>query len=430
MHEKIIVMKDFQLNSPIDLIGGFWPPDNKDDTTSGTLGSQGGRLYLSVSPKLHRLSKEELHESVMAFGGGTKWQRIDVLQGQTKEGPCTLLDLIESTDKGLLDVPNSLEIAAPVWRVGMALMGLHLASDEAEVLDGAAFYITKIKNMLPLAGQLQMTEEGVTYTSPYKALNYFSFKSAALEAEVICEIFAQGTSRFQSVPRVRIVPTKPRSLAWYWMIGPRLENFFSLILGTSVSLKGVQLFQDKEVGWLVKRFQTRDEKIIYANWVRCEPQQMAAALDKWLEVPEDSRPVETIVLNVLRKSSLFVETEFLSLAQALEGYGRIRFSTAHSKKKLIFADGIQQTYDLLSPDFAAKLLGEKAKFVSKVVQTRNYFTHLGSMKKAEVVSDGRLFFLNERLQAFIRCVMLIDLGIPESALREPILYQATRWKEL
>lgn len=423
-------MKEFHLNSPVDLIGGFWPPDDKDDTTSGTLSSQSGRLYLSVSPRLKRLSKDELRESMMAFDGGTKWQRIAVLQGQTKEGRCTLLDLIESTNKSLVDVPNSLEIVAPVWRVGMALMGLHLASDEAEVLDGAAFYITKITNMLPFAGQLQMTQEGITYTSPFKAFNYFSFKSAALEAEIICEIFARGTSRFQSVPRIRVVPTKPRSLAWHWMIGPRLENFFSLILGTSVSLKGVQLFQNKEVGWLVKRFQTREEKIVYANWVRCEPQQIAAALEKWLAVSEDSRPVETIVLNVLRKSSLFVETAFLGLAQALEGFGRIRFSKAGSKKKLTFASGIAQTYDLLTSAFANKLLGDRDQFVRKVVQTRNYFTHLGSIKKTDVVDGGKLFFLNERLQAFIRCVMLIDLGIPESALQEPILYQAMRWKQL
>ena len=43
---------------------------------------------------------------------------------------------------------------------------------------------------------------------------------------------------------------------------------------------------------------------------------------------------------------------------------------------------------------------------------------------------GELFLLNQRLHAFLRCVMLIDLGIPESALKEPILYQSTRWKLL
>jgi hypothetical protein len=422
-------MKEFQLNSHIDQVGGFWPPDDDKSITNGTLSSQGGRLYLSVSPKFQRLTDDELYEALMSNGSGTAWPRIGVLQGHTGEGRCTLVDLIQSTSKSVLNQPNSLKITAPVWRVGAAVMGLHIASDEAEVLDGAGYYISKIKNMLPSPGQFQMTEEGITYTTPFKALNYFTFRSVPLDADVICEIFARGHSRFQSVPRIRIVPTTLRSLAWFSMIGPRLENFFSLILGTSVSLKSVQLFQGKEDGWLVKRFQTREEKIVHSNWVNCAPQQMAAALEKWLMFPEDQRPVETVVLNVLRKSSLFVETEFLGLAQALEGYGRIRFSKLGGKK-LTFASGIEQTYDLLTLDFAKKLLGDRGTFVRKVVQTRNYFTHLGSPKKADVVDDGKLFFVNERLHALIRCVMLLDLGIPESGLQDPIFYQATRWKEL
>jgi hypothetical protein len=423
-------MSDFQLNSQIDLIGGFWPPDNKDDITSGTLSTQSGRLYLSVSPKAKRLSQEELHEAMMNFGGSAKWKRIDVLHGHTKEGICTVLDLIENTDDGTVDVPHSLEISAPRWRVGMAIMGLHIDSDEADVLSGAAYYITKIRNMLPLAGSFEVTQDAFTYTYPFKALNFFSFDSAALDAKVVCEIFARGKSRLESFPRIRVVSSKPKSLSWFWAIGPRLENFFSLILGTSVSLKSVRVFKDKEMGWLVKRFQTREEKIVHANWVRCEPQQMADALGKWLAGPEDHRPVETILLNVLRKSSLFVETAFLGLAQALEGFGRIHFAKPGGKKKLTFASGIEQTYDLLTPDFANKRLGDRDTFVRKVVETRNHFTHLGSVKKANVVDDGKLFFVNERLHAFIRCVMLLDLGLPESALRDPILYQATRWKEL
>jgi hypothetical protein len=423
-------MSDFQLNSPIDLVGGFWPPDNKDDITSGTLSSQNGRMYLSVSPETKRLNQVELHDAMMNFGDSANWKRIDALHGHTKEGACTLLDLIENTDNGLLDVPHSLEISAPRWRVGMAVMGLHIDSDDVDVLDGAAFYITKIRNMLPLAGSFHVTQDAFTYSYPFKALNFFSFNSAALDAEVICEIFARGKSRLESFPRIRVVPRTPKSLAWFWAIGPRLENFFSLILGTSVSLKSVRVFKDKEMGCLVKRFQTREEKIVHANWVRCEPQQMADALGKWLAVPEDHRPVETILLNVLRKSSLFVETAFLGLAQALEGFGRIRFSKPGGKKGPTFASGIEQTYDLLTLDFAKKLLGDRDTFVRKVVQTRNYFTHLGSPKKADVVDDGKLFFVNERLHAFIRCVMLLDLGIPESALQDPIFYQATRWKEL
>jgi len=36
--------------------------------------------------------------------------------------------------------------------------------------------------------------------------------------------------------------------------------------------------------------------------------------------------------------------------------------------------------------------------------------------------------MNQKLHAFLRCVMLLELGIPEADLQNPILYQATRWR--
>jgi hypothetical protein len=341
-------------------------------------------------------------------------------------------------------------------------MGLHLDSAEAESLDGAAFYFTKIDKWLPKAGILRLTDEGMNYVSPSKALQVFKFDSTSLEAEVICEVFS---IQMKSVPRIRITPQKRQSLDWFVSIGPRLENFFTLFLGTSVSLKAVQLFQgERNSGWLVQKWRSRREKVNYRSWVRCQPEEIVSALTKWLAVPKEQRPVEQTVLGMVRKSSLFVETEFLALAQALEGFGRLRFQggpvqkdefkTGLAKVKEVlcglwgkdseitkrcsdalstaneasYAQRIEQTYDLLSGDFAVKLLGDKSQFVSRVKQTRNYFTHLGIRKQTAVTDDGgELFLLNQRLHALLRCVMLLDLGIAEDRLKEPILYQATRW---
>lgn len=422
-------MTKYGLNSAVDIIGAFWPPDKPNDVTTGSLSSQDNRLYFLAAPVYkQKLSDEELLRQFEAWGSYTDWKEIDALHGQTKEGHCTLLDLVEHTTDGLVDHAKRLEISAARWRVGSAIIGLHVGSGETEDLDGAAYYHSKIKNLLPRADSIRLTQEGMTRVAPLQARNYFSFSSIELQAEIICEVFA-GTEKQKSVPRIRVLPRTLKSLNWFWRIGPRLESFFTLFLGTSVSLKSVQLFRGDEIGWLVRRFRSRQEKIGYQCFVRCEPHQMASALANWLAIPVSHRPIEKVVLNTLRKSSLFVETEFLGLAQALEGFARLRFETDPKAKRLTFADGIRQTYDLLSPDFADKLLDEKSIFTSRVLQTRNYFTHLGSRKGPSVVDDGKdLFLLNQRLHAFLRCVMLIDIGVPENVLREPILYQSTRWK--
>lgn len=458
-------MKIYRLDALPNVIGAFWSPENPNEVTTGTLSSLDGRLHLLASPSYRKLNADEIRAAASEFVTNRNARRIDSLFGQTEDGPCTLLYLIETLSDGLTDFVNSFQIVGERWRVGCAVMGLHIESAESESIDGAAFYLTKIHKWLPSPAKLRMTEEGISHISPSKALHFFRLDSASLQAEVICEVFA-GKKPDKSFPRIRIIPHKPKSLDWFVSIGPRLENFFSLLLGTSVSLKSVQLFQgDKKDGWFIKRMtRSSPEKVNIQNWVRCPGLQTAEALEKWFAVPDEQRPVEKTVLGMIRKSSLFTETEFLALVQALEGFGRLRFERdlipkAEFKKGLtklkealagIWGDSeitkrcsdvlnsaneasygqrIGQTYDLLSKEFATHLLGEQSEFVQKIVQTRNYFTHLGIRKGTAVVDDGNeLFFLNQRLHAFLRCVMLIDLGISEAALKEPISYQATKWK--
>jgi hypothetical protein len=458
-----IMKSKYRLNQTLELSGGFWPPGVPDAITTGTISSQRGRLHLLAAPTFNRLSDDELEKAFMSFGTFPEFEKIDALCGLTRTGKCTLLHLTAIDNRGVTDMPNRVQIDAVRRRVGVALMGLHVASAEDESLAGAAFYFTKINKWLPRAESSQFTNDGIIHISPFKSVQIFQFDSSSLRACVICEVFARN---MKSVPRIRIIPEKSQSLEWFASIGSRLENFFTLFLGTSVSLKAVQLFQGKEDdGWLIQKRKRRREKVNYASWVRCKNAEIALALAKWIAVPEDERPVEKTVLGMVRKSSLFVETEFLALAQALEGFGRLRFEKGlitkaefksgmaklrdalcalwgenseitkrcfdalSSSNEASYGQRLERTYDMLSPDFALQLLGERSPFVRRVVQTRNYLTHLGISKGTLVVDDGKeLFLLNRRLHAFLRCVMLIDLGMSENTLKEPILYQGTRWK--
>jgi hypothetical protein len=264
-----------------------------------------------------------------------------------------------------------------------------------------------------------------------------------------------------SVP-LRLKP-QPQSLEWFLELLPRFENFFSLFLGTSVVPKQVGLFQGDDTGWLVKPQRRKRQKTNLQLWVRCPPDIVARAMASWLAVPEDELAIEMTLLGTLRKSSLFVETEFLSLAQALEAFGRLRFNqplieaqkfkeglkqvkesirTAWGDAPVVercsqllnhanetsFADRLRQTCELLPAEFFQKNFGQQEEFTRSIVQTRNYFTHLGIKPGALVVQEGKdLFLLNQKLNALLRSVILIHLGVPFNYLLEPIAYQAKRW---
>jgi hypothetical protein len=174
-------MKKYRLNSAVDIIGAFWPPDNPNDFTTGSLSSRDNHLYFIAAPVFkQKLTDEELLRQFDAWALSRDWKEINVLKGESREGRCTLLHLVEHTSDGLVDHAKRSEISAAHWRVGSAIIGLHLESNESEDLDGAAFYLSKIKNLLPRADSIRLTQEGMTRVAPLQARNYFSFSSIEL----------------------------------------------------------------------------------------------------------------------------------------------------------------------------------------------------------------------------------------------------------
>jgi hypothetical protein len=314
------------------------------------------------------------------------------------------------------------------------VMGLHLESSEADILDTAAYYLTNIHHLLPSPWQTKMNAETMEHVVRIGPQEVFRCKSDYLSAEISCEIFAGGKNkikegvRIKPITRIKISPSKQRSVDWFAKLAFRLENFFSLILGTSIEIKQVQLFQGDQDGWLIQRVNRRKEEINRQKWVRCTYEKTAYALERWLAVPENDQVIELAFLETLRKKDLYQETEFLTLAQSLEGFGRVNFG-GNKRREAKFDDLIGSTYNLFAAKTAQEMVGDLDSFTKTVIQTRDYYTHLGNQKgNSAAKTMKQLFLLNKRLYAFLRGAMLISLGIPEEAFSQAIVYQATEWK--
>ena len=76
-----------------------------------------------------------------------------------------------------------------------------------------------------------------------------------------------------------------------------------------------------------------------------------------------------------------------------------------------------------------QLLRDPESFAQVVRQTRNFLTHAGTKRKTNVVSDpGKLFLLNQELQAFLRLLVLLHLEVPETLVFEPVFRQSRKWR--
>jgi hypothetical protein len=427
-------MAKYRVDGSFEMIGGFWKFDKPDDKFTGKLSSRSGLVEILTAPTYFDLDSDGLRDSMEAAIADVSSQTIPAICGFTEDNSCTLLRCLTMPGGGVTNFSTRQRVTAIRYRALSTVMGLHLESADAQSIDFGAFYLTKIHHLLPTPWTSKMEVGKTTYIVPTELKKVFSFQSIEMNAEVTCEIYAGGTSKIKrgawirSVPRIKVKPKHPQSVEWFTSIAFRVENFFTLFLGTSVELKHVRLFQGDNDGWVLQKVRRSVEKINFQTQVRCPFQMVEAALQKWLAVSEDKRPVELTLLAIMRKSDVFDETKFLSLAQALEGFGRIRFFSGRGKSPS-FEKLIEQTYDLLSAAFAVELLGDRDEFTTKLLQTRNYYTHLGSRRgRSATKTPKELFLFNHRLHAFLRCVMLIDLGVGEDYLKEPILYQANRWR--
>ena len=143
-------------------------------------------------------------------------------------------------------------------------------------------------------------------------------------------------------------------------------------------------------------------------------------MEKFLAFPEKERGLEKTVLGILRNSRLYSETAFLSIAQALEAFGRrhgantfVGKSEFRSQRRIIedyiehhvgnvelrarlkesvvhanersFAGQLQRTFEMISPEFFQQNFGEMTGLIRSVVRTRNFYTHLGSENQNSVV---------------------------------------------
>ena len=124
---------------------------------------------------------------------------------------------------------------------------------------------------------------------------------------------------------------------------------------------------------------------------------------------------------------MFVETEFLSLAQGLESLHRLTNSVAPTAK-VTFKSRIESLIARVSPDRARTLLGDPQLFEESLRKTRNFFTHPGIPKTTGVLTRPKeLFLFNQKLHAFLRLLMLLCVGFTEDVVFEPVQYQSKKW---
>jgi ApeA N-terminal domain 1 len=456
----------FDLRSKVQFEGVFWDASRPDDKFSGTLSCDGRNIELITRAEM-------VKPTPLAFIGGDESPVPDIVHGYTSNGECTLIGFQAMGNPGLLDFESGRGLRWHTFRVSACVVGWYLPSDTTNALTSADFTYTGIDEWLPGCGAVvAFTDDAVTLSIPKKRLTVVDCvlpngTRVLIRIEPRFEFRIGGKSHSsRSEPVITLETPEPKSLQFFVDALHRFENFFSLCLGTSVRANSVHLIgksEKTEQGWLIRPRRGKAEEPYLPIWVRSFGSQLATAIVAWFSTPEEFLPLESLIFGTIRQSSLFVETEFLSLAQALESFHRLTDKTTvadsaifKSFLKLIcrfigeicgdsplesrflaairyaneptFRTRIESLLGRINHASLSKLVGDPVTFEQTLRETRNYFTHPGIRKQKHVLTDGKgLFLFNQKLHVLLRLLILKNLGFPEEVVFDQAFQQLHRW---
>ena len=453
------MLKPFDLRAVFEMQGSFWRPDTPSTNFPGRLIGHKHRIELVTAPSLTNIG------DVTELPGGEA--RIDVLHGLTTSGPCTLFWLQSAAPKGLTDFDTDQSLSFREYRVALCVFGSHIPDSTRPVLRSVCCRYSGLSEWLPVRPQRSETEKHIVLIHAKDTPPVFDVCVRNLKARIRFDIIPYFTHRSTGEYHTRndvqllVEPSNPQSLEWFLDLAYRLENLFSLLLGVSICLRSVAL--DEDAAWVVQRVRYDPQKVHPMLWITCSAADLVRTLLLWLSTPAEFRSLENLIYGTMRNTSAFVETEFLSLAQAIESFHRLTDAStvAHPRCFRDILKSLQEETDHLcagtklaarlnesmqyanEPNFRMRienliarmnqeqqkqLLGDPKEFEQTLRQTRNNLTHPGITKKAKVLTKPKeLFLFNQKLRAFLRLLMLMHVGFASHSVFEPVLYQAKRW---
>jgi hypothetical protein len=329
--------KKFTLQAPIDLYGAFWQPEQPDKVFTGRLARDGKFLQLTTSP----VYKETLDVRT-DFVFGTETDRIDLLHGFTTEGPCALLWLQSPHKAGVTNLAVGKALTYRQYRVALCIFDALPPKPASPFFNEAMFGFSGLQEWLPvIPTKARLATGGWTISYPDRP-PFLEFSVAPSNTRFKLDIIPimqhkhSGEVQSKHQSQLIVTPAQPQDIKWYLELSSRFEDLFSLLLGTSVRLERFEVNHESTIGSVVSADRSKKQPTDISVWVRCNASQLETAVTRWLSQPEEFRSLEGLVYGTIRHSSLFVETEFLSLAQALESFHRIS-----SRSTANFADRIK-----------------------------------------------------------------------------------------
>lgn len=181
---------------------------------------------------------------------------------------------------------------------------------------------------------------------------------------------------------------------------------------------------------------------------------LETVVSQWFERYAKVQVPSQLAMSIMTSDNLWPHVEFLSLAQALEGFHRGLFDGTYmtpadyEEVSKALRDAIPQTVapdhkdalrtrvrygnefslrkrlnelaEMLSPAIRTLIFGPDGRVPQRWIDTRNYYSHWDQELRANILDGQNMIYAIPRIRHFLRALYLQLAGIPEQALQQAL----------
>ncbi len=454
-----------KISTPIEETGFFWLPDEHNKRVPGILRiSESGKVTLEITIQSHPASPSALDNPRFTIN----YAPFKRILGMTESGYVTLenCSIIGSSRN------SRSTLAKRIIQGDIAFMGEDYGKDREITFSAVSFSIEGLDEWLDIpvgttdydlqGNQIQNISiiysppEAIIVQRPSEDLKLsLRFQPTSPSGSAIKE--AKITRKAYTY--IGLESKELRSLNDFLEVINRLHCFLCFATGKTVSVTSITGYSrevtektrrnEKERKILIKIFyegapiSDNNSKMGHHNMLftyRDVKDQFDTIINEWLANYKKFKPVFDLFFAVRFKAYLYVEGQFLSLAQSIEALHRMRYDGLKMpknefKEKLRHANELtlRQRLEKMFEPFLDIYGKEKVPdLVSEIVEVRNLLTHVGSRTKN--IGPIRLHALCGKLDAllqlhFLRMTGMDSAFIAKLAKNTPALREKVTWSE-
>jgi hypothetical protein len=308
----------------------------------------------------------------------------------------------------------------------------------------------------------EKTERTWSYQISLRQLE--TIRIEAIQAQLKIQYSLNSNLRFSGLDAavtawVHIVPDGPQTLQWYLDQESKLETMLAFLAGTPMSSDCIET-SGNELGRVVS-VMPRQNNVSYCTYQM--PHEFFITrptlavhfcdiVNKWFDAHARVEMPSQVALSVMASEQSWLNIEFLSLMQVLEGFHRGLLGGVYTPpdhyaiveaaltdaippevaedhrtalrsrikygNEVSLSRRIRELLKRLSVEIRQQILGRDGTMSQRWIDTRNYYTHWDEGLRPNVFGSQELFHANLRLRHFVRALFLDLMGVSQEAILE------------